>query len=51
MRLLRAKDKSYKAPGDHVRRFIALKNPEGFFNVKEEALRRPEILRNFRAAC
>ena len=28
----------------------ALKNPEGFFNAKEEELRAPETLRRFRAA-
>jgi len=30
--------------------FAALKNPEGFFNASEKALRAPEILRDFRAA-
>jgi hypothetical protein len=27
-----------------------VENPQGFFNAEEEALRAPEILRDFRAA-
>jgi len=41
------KTRSHRQVGGNDR---ALKNPEGFFNAKEEELRAPEILRDFRAA-
>jgi len=43
-----SRTKKRGAPPGAPRR--ALKNPEGFFNAKEEELRAPETLRRFRAA-